>query len=472
MTKRVKLITLLCSILVVVISLTTVTIYSYASYRAENKAIIILPGLFASGLYDSVTGDPVWDPFADLDLNFSDFMNDKGEISFNNIAALLSQSAVTTELNKILANNGSGTEDSIINKIGFYEDGTPVVDTITYIPWDNPNRIKYGVINAQKDMYFSLYEGYGDDYDVQIFNYDFRMDNRTSAEQLEEYINAKGYTEVILVSHSNGGQVAALYLARSEENRQKVKKYISYNSPYYGSFDAIFMLENAKEMLSLITDELNKIPLLSTLSGKLEAIFDNQVTSLLNVWPVYQLLPSYELLSTEYNGEQAMIYLDDEPIVFNSETELWEFYCSRPWAKMSNGELKPAMAQWLDYKNAQKVTLASGEKVYATTLIDTTYFSGMNKLSTNKVYYTTNVDETVSLTDKGFTTDGDGIVLLSSAVALLGDSTKIVLVPDIDHYGVNTNYYGISEADTRKEIDAYITDNETWHYKFWSRFKG
>lgn len=440
---------------------------SYLSFKAEKKAIIILPGLFASGLYDSSTGKGVWDPFESLDLSFSDFMDETGGLKFDALLPILMSDTFSGELDKLFANDNMGTPDSLLNMMAMNEDGTSVVDTVVAVPWTNQTRLKYGVINAQKDMYNSINNRYGSDYDVQIFNYDFRQDNRQNAILLENFINEQGYTDVILVSHSNGGQVASVYLARSEANREKVSKYISYNSPYYGSYSAITILEDTAGMISGMTSSLGNSPLTAGLVTNINEVFSNQFMRLLNMWAVYQLLPSYEILSTEYNGDQAMIYIDGVAQTFSSSEELWEFYCSRPWAKLTNGELRKPMAEWQDYKDSMMVILPSGEKVLSTTLIDTTYYSGTNVITTDKIYYTRNEDDTLTLTSTGTTMHGDGTVLLNSAVGLVDDPSRIVLFDGVTHYGVNTDYVGFAEADTYAVLDPFVEKDLPWYYKLW-----
>jgi len=466
--KRKILLTVLIVVISLVVAFGTFAGTTYALYTKEKKAVIILPGLFASGLYDSETGKAVWDPFEDLDVYYGDIMPPEGGINFGKIAALLLEESVADEVKKIMANQNYGEEDSLLNLMAVNEDGTPAVPSVVGVPWyEYEGRIKYGAINAQKQMYFSIYEKYKDDYNVEIFNYDFRRDNRYTAELLEDYINQKGYKEIILVSHSNGGHVAAIYLARSQANRDKVKKYISYNAPYLGSFSAIRILENLDTM---IPDMVAGIPdfwkkALKNIFNNLEDVFNKQFMKILNMWTVYHLLPNYELLTNEYDGEQAAYYFDGERKIFENEQELYEFYCSRPWARHENGELKPAMIDWLDYIDSLKVTLPSGEKVYSPTLVDTTYFAGMDCEGPNKVYFETK-DDALVMTDAQTTTKGDGTVLLTSAVAFEEDLSKITFWHGVNHVGVNTYFEEYCQEDTYAAIDKSI-DKPSWYYSMW-----
>ncbi|MDD3947540.1 MAG: hypothetical protein PHI19_06845 [Clostridia bacterium] len=458
-------------ILIFAISGGTFAAVSYGLYNQEQriqKAVIILPGLFASGLYDTATGEGVWDPLENTDLQFGDIISPEG-LNLENIFPLLFNEELMEELNKLFAEEGAGDADSLFNLMAMNEEGSPIVSTVKPVPWTSESRLKFGVINAQKEMYDEMQRLYGEQYEVQCFNYDFRIDNRISAIQLEDYINQQGYEEVILVSHSNGGQVAAIYLARSEANRDKVKKYISYNAPYYGSFSAVHILEDVSGMLEGAVTMMESI--LPGSSDTVVKVFQKQFMKLLNVWTAYQLLPSYELIAAPHNGEQAGFFLDGQRIEFDSQEDLWEFYCSRPWAKMTNGELRPAMSQWLDYKNSLTVLLPNGERVLSTTLVDTVYFTGNGMPSLYQSFYRTDEGQTEYLYSENHLL-GDGTVSFSSSVAMLTDESRIVVCDGHNHYGVVNNYQLTAAPETKAILDAYLEDayqesNKKWYNKLW-----
>ena len=485
MKKSVKnlLIIIISVVVAVVMGVGSTAIAIAASHNHKKKALIILPGLFASGLYDTETGKGVWDPFEDIDIWLTDFMGRSG-LPTGLLLQLIANEQVREELSKLLDNGRMGTPDSLFNMMAMNEDGTPVVKTIQPVPFSSESRLKYGVVNTHNEIYNTLEAQYGDAYEVQVFNYDFRLDNRVSAEKLEQYINEKGYKEVIIVSHSNGGAVASCYFARSKANRDKVKLYISFDSPYYGSFAAIGALENVDGMISGITDTLksNSNPLISNVGSSIEDVFSNQFKRLLGMWAVYQLLPSYELLTTQqyYHSyeeqlmginntpltlpkvemQEAMINIDGEDIIFKNAEELWGFYCSRPWAKMSNGELRPQMAQWLDFQEAMTVTLEDDTKVHSTSQVNTQYISGMGYENATKVYFVT--DETVDgglrqINKHDYTDQGDGTVLLYSATAGTTDASRINIIPYANHYDVFQRFNTYSKDITIKIIDRELS---------------
>ncbi|HKL94274.1 MAG TPA: hypothetical protein VJZ69_03225 [Clostridia bacterium] len=460
--KRKLIISIFALAIIIVIFFGSVTLCSYA---IPKKAIIILPGLFASGLYNTETGKMVWDPFDGLEeIAFSDLMQN-GDINLQGVLNLLGEECVGKELGRLMDNDNYGASDSIFNNIAMNEDGTPKVPTVKPVPWNSESRLRYGVVNAQKGMQETLEAEYGSEYDVQVFNYDFRADSRVNGRLLEEYINAQGYSEVILVSHSNGGEVAATFLGRSQENRNKVSKYISYDSPYLGAFAALGTLENLDNMVEGVVQALNDAGNPLGLADDVQQIFDNQFKQVANMWTVYQLLPSYDLLKLNYGGESFKIFVDDVEQVFNSEQELYEFYCSRPWAKMSNGELRPPMVEWLDYINSMKVTMPDGTKVHSTTLVDTTYFSGKGINSVNQIYFKTQGDSFVEEKEKNvFSLDSDGTVLLASATAGVTDSSKIVSLEYADHYAFVTAY---DEIAAQKTIEL-INKSRPWYDLLWN----
>jgi hypothetical protein len=203
------------------------------------------------------------------------------------------------------------------------------------------------------------------------------------------------------------------------------------------------------------------------LGQQIPEVFEKQFKGLINMCAPYHLLPSYELLSAEYLGEQCKINLDGVQMTFNSEDDLWDFYCSRPWAKMSNGELRPAMQEWLDFRNSMYVTMPDGSKVLSATLVDTTYFTGDNFLNDNVANLVTNEDDTISLDTTDKTMHGDGTVPYASAVAMEKDTSKIVAFNGVSHYAVNYGFKEIAQESTYTEIDEAIKNNNSPLVRLW-----
>lgn len=472
------LLRIVMTLIIVVIIGVSLAVPAYAIEKNPKKAIIILPGLLSCGLYDTATGEAVWDPFTELDLWFTNFIGRSG-IPLDVIIDMITEECVSDQLTEILSNDYKGTAESLLNKMAMKEDGTSAVTTIAPVPYDADSRLKYGAMNAYTEMYNSLSERYGSAYEIVVFNYDFRLDNRDSAAKLEEFIAAQGYEEVVLVSHSNGGEIAACYLAKSQKNRDIVSTYISMDSPYLGALAALSTLEDPEAMIEGIKPMLERNPTFSFLAEALDIGFEYQFKPLINMWVVYQLLPSYELLKTQQyysewtdeikdisgnisrtevtKNQEALINIGGEDVYFESEQELWEFYCSRPWAKMSNGELRPAMAEWLDYRNAMYVTLDDGTRVHSTTLVNTEYYSGIGYTNATKINYVTAGNDIEYSYSSDFTDQGDGTVMLYSATAGVTDMERIHIVADCDHYDVAQRFNQFSDDMTYSLLDEKLS---------------
>lgn len=421
----------------------------------EKKAIIILPGLFGSGLINSEDGSFVWDNFEGKDdVSFDMLMNEDG-LNLGGLITLLLDEVVLAELGKITANDGAGEPDSLLNMIAMNEDSTPRHPEVVRAPWSVDNRLKYGVVNSLKEMWISLNERYGEEYEVQIFNYDFRLDVRYNAEELEKYINEQGYTDVVLMGHSNGGPVITAYLARSEENRKKVSKFVSFNAPLLGSFSAIGILENMDDMISGIPPAISSLVDVPT-------IFNKQFKTLINMYTPYQLLPSYEIFLHEYNGELAGYYLDGVRMEFETQEELWEFYCTRPWAKDSEGNLKVPMRDWLEARDSFYVTQKDGSKVFATKLVDTVYINGTNVKGGYQTHFVTDPETgKVNLVKQMINTNnGDGTVVTVSAIAGEADPEDIVLFDGWDHYTILYAFDDVLRDGTYEILDKMVVEKE------------
>lgn len=128
--------------------------------------------------------------------------------------------------------------------------------------------ISYGAFGIYRTFANNLKREFGDEYDVLVFNQDWRISPQKSAKALEDYINAKGYKEVVLLSHSMGAPVVNSYLARSKENRDKVSLYAGFAPATLGSFDALAALACPDVYVNnfLSGVDLESLPLTSTQS--------------------------------------------------------------------------------------------------------------------------------------------------------------------------------------------------------------
>lgn len=159
---------------------------------AHSRAIVIIPGILGSSLYNSENGRWAW---------------------YN-------------ELN-------------ILNMEDLYlsESGTSL-KTIT------TRSELYGAFSTYKTLYDRLYAAFSNDFDIKFFSYDWRMNNSTAAAQLASFVS--GYSEIVLVAHSMGGLVAAKFLDNSSSNRAKTAALISIGTPYVGAAKCIDTMETGE----------------------------------------------------------------------------------------------------------------------------------------------------------------------------------------------------------------------------------
>ncbi len=487
--KKTLVITIVSVALVICILAALLLTFFFGILKVNKKrAVIIVPGLFASALYDADTGKAVWDPFGELDLWVTDIVR-HGDVNMATIGQLIIDDHFQEELAHILANDGMGDGESFLYRFtSVNEDGTSKFNIQPYPP-TTESRYKYGLMNAQKEIYDYFEEEYGHSYDVIMFNYDFRMDSRLNGERLETFINENGYEEIILVSHSNGGHVVGSYLARSEENRNKVSLYLSYDAPYLGSVTALTTLENMERMIDGFKDYADMLGI----GNKLQTAFETQFLSLGNMSTVYQLLPTYELLCSPhyyYEWNQYLHTPGEEPKldtssnarynwvpfleIYNYETgeleekyfynsvELYEFYCSRPWAHIGNdvnNELRPVMKEWQQYVDSF-YCLVDGEYVHVTELVNTYYFCGIGYPTGLTDEYDDSHGNLRCWSDEE-TDQGDGTVLLYSATANAKDYTRYVVIPYADHYDVVQRFDEFSRETTQRIMDA----NTDWKHQ-------
>ena len=171
-----------------------------------KKAIYILPGFFGSRLYSQrYNGLEIW-------LNV-------GLASEIGMSLLFNQSE--------FANDATGTGMTA---------------------YADRNRDKNGAFFIYQPMISSIktslaLNGLWKTYEVEFFAYNFLADLNDNARELAADIDMKGYDQVVLIGHSNGGMLMATFIAQSEANKNKVEKAIGIVSPLWGSYTALEPIE-------------------------------------------------------------------------------------------------------------------------------------------------------------------------------------------------------------------------------------
>ena len=214
----------------------------------NKKAIIILPGLGGSTFIDKETKQNVYPP-----------VNDYENVSFQGLLSGDIPPELVADMVKFISTNGAISK--FFNDLSLNDDGTPLnpnivsVGTGEYVTKLN----KYGPFNFYKSLYQSLEAEFADKYEITVFQYDWRLSTANSALDLQNFIDEKGYGEVIFISHSLGGLLANDYLALSEQNRKKVKLNISYATPYLGAAEAFNIFDNPSHFMNILLGDM-KIP--------------------------------------------------------------------------------------------------------------------------------------------------------------------------------------------------------------------
>lgn len=152
----------------------------------------------------------------------------------------------------------------------------------------------YGkIVNALKDTFGREYN-HGED--IHFFAYDWRLSIRDAAQKLQDFIDEKGYEEVILVAHSMGGLVSSVYLSNSQENRKKVDKLITIGTPYLGAPKGLYVLGTGNMFKAKKPNDLEGHGTAFLLNGVLKIIAPNMISG-------YELLPTrnyFKLNNTNY----------------------------------------------------------------------------------------------------------------------------------------------------------------------------
>lgn len=437
-----------------------------------TKAIIILPGLLASGMYDSETQEPIWDPFTTDDVDVLEFVGaydeEHTDITINSIIKQ-DLSLLLTLMGQI----GHHEEGNILQRIMCDVNGDPLWPTTVGVDYDSyDGHIRYGALNSYKQLATLLEEQYGDEYDVVVFNYNWTLDTRKASQDLAKMMKERNYTHSVLIGHSMGGLVASGYMAMSAENRARVDKFVSIATPFYGSYmvnnyyedpygwkDMIRDMLEGADLTSLLGETLGTI-VYNNLSNTLDDIYESYILPLLfNMTSMYNLLPSPELMTTSAAMGDAHygFEVDGETV---SADDLYDWYCTRAWStveptaaldEVADLPTRKAMLDWQAYRDSFYVAKpddyvcangvrAEDGKVFVTDLVDTYYIAGVGVMTATCMM----VDDdgvTAFYTDRG-----DGTVPLWSAThGLPMDNEKVYIVEGVEHVPVGCLFAGDSE---------------------------
>jgi pimeloyl-ACP methyl ester carboxylesterase len=378
-------------------------LFAFSGCAKEKKAILILPGLMGSIYYTIVDGEKfaIW----------------SGES---------------------VEEFGSSLQNMYLLKCD--DNGEPLYDNVHVAGWDDKELWRYGANlkvapgpgqkigegDVLKQLTLDLTEEYGDEYEVRVYQYDWRMDLRGLGEELENFIEEQGYTEVVLITHSMGGMVASHYLARSQENIDKVKLFIPIACPFLGSVEIYSYMESGgfPGFDDLQIGGLKLDP--SEITG-----FGNTIVS------VYQLFPHPELYESYPEGKSPLTVQNTAL----SYEEAMNVLKTREWAQKDNS---PGIRPQFNLIDESRSALYDDEGVHAalrantfiiaTTGMNTRYIINYTSGDIDGEYDNFNVVES-----ENKTISGDSVVpLYSAALGLVDNDGKPindnVMIIDTDVY--------------------------------------
>ena len=443
------------TILVIMVAFTiTLCAVGITAKKEPKRAIVIVTAFLSGGLYlnnEDGTQTHLWDPLR----NYEDFPVQ--EVMDPELGLVLSEEVINKAIKSVggVGNllNALVGEESIFNNLKVdILTGKSVKDISPANP-DSPNRLKYGAINCYKETYDEMVAEYGDIAEVVVFNYDWRLDNEDNAQLLEEFINERKYDEIVLTSHSMGGNVVSLYLQKPE-NREKVVLYTPYSPATLGAVDALVYLEDPGRLVSGI--DLGDLSALIDVGSLVSNVAKPFLRSLVSM---YQLLPSpYLMTSGQYSnaGDDFMITVDGDPIT--TKEELIEFYKSRPYAKVDGEWIYPLQIEengktrLENYWENSRV-MVDGVSTHTTNLVNTVYFIGVGQSGAEGANFITNENGEVVLDTVRYTTEGDNMVLKYSATCGNDPSADNVVQITNGHLNVGVNFKALLMDRTFEEIN-------------------
>lgn len=396
-----------------IISIVFSSVLAFAGCKKQKKAMILIHGICGGALYDAETNKPVY---------AMDAVNLK-------------------EISEMFT-----SPEEMVDKLSLDEDGKPL-HNLRLAKSDEVG--KFTLLSMFEPLYNALNENFGKEYDVIVWQYDWRLDNYQTAKKLEDFIAKNGYDKVQFFSHSMGGNVVSQYLANSEVNRKKVELFVPFSTPFFGSNEVYnFIYEG---MFSNPRGVLNSIPV-DTPANRVDitATYDMGGDKIDIVKPYLKKLganvPSMFMLSPFKEYYNDSIYENGEsPVKYNGKylnyDEVIKHYTKMKCAKKSNGELKPGYALLKDYQNNQMVDY-KGERVHISRTINTHYIQGKGVDTLKSI--TVNG---VNLVGTEYTKMGDGQVAIYSGTAGLGENAKnVYIMENSSHISIITDKCAVDTA--------------------------
>lgn len=316
-------------------------------------------------------------------------------------------------------------------------DGKPLYDVGSLEPIVNNEKApyrKYGALNVYKNLYLRLCGDFDPEYDVILYEYDWRNDPYDTAVALDKYIEDNGYDEIVFISHSVGGNVSSYYMTLGNDRIKKIKKHISVGAPYLGTEKLAYVYDTGDAVRYEVLGVNLVLPFLG-----------NSIKSVMPNFPgIYSLLPIKTRFSpyllerrSHKKAELKTDYLQTQHAL---ATFLDKWNSSLYASAVSHQELPFKYGDHITAKVDSYNIVGDGIKTPEKLVINEDYAS--RKRKTIKIASTF--------------TDGDGMVSLRSALINGGIDSKVLFkypskTVDADHIEM------IKGGDDGKTID-FICD--------------
>ncbi len=258
----------------------------------KKRAIIIVPGFMGTELWRN--GIRYWPP-TQSDDTINGLLNSVSNSDFLDILLTLFQNgnSISDRISELIIPDNSNYDT--------YNDGIlPLNIDLKYL-LNQENRLQnIGTLDHYYNLSNDIYSNFSSKYNVEFYGYDWRLSNTVSAEKLNSFIVDKDFTNVVFISHSNGGLVVSHAIRLSEDYIADKSFFIG--TPFSGSAMIIPAISNKSPLVyaSLIGSYLDPnsliynfiVDALDLLRTNISNIFDNLNEALLSFPSSYELIPS------------------------------------------------------------------------------------------------------------------------------------------------------------------------------------
>jgi pimeloyl-ACP methyl ester carboxylesterase len=375
--------------------------------KTEKKAMILIHGILGGAMYDVDSGEAVWA----MDM-----------VSTSEIMAMVSNLSTLTEMLSLDENGESVHNLRVANM--------------------NDERGSYTMLSMFEPLYTSLEEAYGDEYDVIVWQYDWRKDNIQSAVELQSFINDNGYDKVMFFTHSMGGNVVSQYLTMSEDNRNKVELFVPFSTPFLGSSDAYYFLLDG--LFANVAGLMNSIPTANgrvdwsetfkTFEGYLSVAKPMMKELGENLTSIYMLSPFDSMWNDPVFAE------GETPIMFSgtyqNHTDTDNYFKSLDGAKKTNGDYKPAYELYAAYQ-AGHMVMVDGKLTHIANTVNTHFIVGRGVDTIKTININSETNSIINFTSSIY---GDGVVsMYSGAAGNSYDAANVHIMDGSSHISIITD---------------------------------